>query len=226
MSAQAPDFYTLIHKAIRLAMSEFLVMLGSTDAADAIEWAGATRGWKQIKRLLDAHSHHEDTHIHPLIHRVAPEIAALLDSQHEALDSQVRAIDMMVVELIAQSDGPARRQLARPVYQRFSAFIAGYYSHLIEEETKAMPALLAHVPTEELVAAHYRLIGSMPPEEKLGELPIIARSLSSPERIALMMATEAGAPPAFFAEACRIMEESIGPAAFAPVAAAIGKRAA
>jgi len=89
-----------------------------------------------------------------------------------------------------------------------------------------MPVLLDRVPVEELFAAHFWLLGSMPPEEKLGDLPIIARSLSSPERVAPMTATQAGAPPVFFAEACRMMEESIGPMAFAVVAAVVGRKAA
>jgi len=226
MTARTPDFYTLIHKAIRLAMSEFLVKLGSTDAADATEWASTAAGWRQIKRLLDAHSRHEDEHIHPLIHRVAPSIAAMLDAQHEELDGRLNAIEAVMAEIMGEQDGNLRRLCSQQVYQRFSAFMASYFQHLIEEETKAMPVLLDRVPAEELFAAHFRLLGSMPAEEKLADLPIIARSLSSPERIALMTATQAGAPPAFFAEACRIMEESIGPTAFAAVAAAVGRKAA
>lgn len=225
MRSTAPDFYNLIHKAIRLAMSEFLVRLGSTDASDAGEWAAAAHGWTKIRRLLDAHSLHEDAHIHPLIHIAAPEIAELLDRQHEELDGQVRAIDQMVTTIDGETDATLRRQAARKIYQSFSAFTASYYGHLIEEETRAMPALLARFSPEELLAAHHRLIGSMPPEERLGDLPIIARSLSAPERIALMAATQAGAPPAFFAEACRIMEEAIGSMAFATVTDALAKKA-
>jgi hypothetical protein len=226
MSAAAPDFYTLIHKAIRLAMSEHLVHLGSTDAADPVEWAAAHGRWRQIKRLLDAHSRHEDEHIHPLIHRAAPAIAAMLDGQHEDLDDKLAAIDTMMTEVADEVDGNFRRLAAREIYLRFSGFMALYFQHLIEEETEAMPALVDGIAVEEMFAAHFRLLGSMPPEQKLGDLPIIARSLSSPERVDLMTATQAGAPPAFFAEACRIMEESIGPAAFAAVAAAISRKAA
>jgi hypothetical protein len=226
MSAPAPDFYMLIHKAIRLAMSEYLVQLGATDAADPCEWREAAGGWKQIKSLLDAHSLHEDTHIHPLIHRVAPGIAEMLDGQHAELDEQVRALDGTIDTIADEPDGNFRRQAAAQVYRRYAAFLATYFNHLMEEETKAMPALIAHVPVEELFAAHMRLVGSIPPEEKLAELPLIARSLSSPERIALMTATQGGAPASFFAEVCRIMEEAIGPAAFAPVSAAISRKVA
>jgi uncharacterized protein (UPF0147 family) len=226
MSAPAPDFYTLIHKAIRLAMSEFLIVIGSTDPADAAGWKIASHRWSQIKRLLDAHSLHEDTHVHPLIRRVAPDVADRLDEQHEELDEQIRAIDAMMSSIQPSADAGASRRAGRDVYQRFSGFVASYFVHLIEEENEAMPALVAQVPTEELLAAHHQLIGSMPPEERLGDLPFVARSLSSPERIALMTATQAGAPPAFFAEACRIMEEAIGSSAFAPVAAALRDKAA
>jgi len=226
MSGPAPDFYTLIHKAIRLAISEYLVHLGSTDAADAAEWAEAAHAWKRIKRLLDAHSLHEDRHVHPLIHRVAPQIAGLLDRQHADLDEDVKALDALIGAVAQDVDGDVRRKAAGQIYRRYAAFVASYFNHLMEEETKAMPALLAGVPTEELLAAHLRLVGSIPAEEKLADLQIIARSLSSPERIALMTATQAGAPPAFFAEACRIMEEAIGPAAYAPVGAALARKVA
>lgn len=59
MTTPTPDFYTLIHKAIRLAMSEFLVTTGAADPADAVAWREVEERWRKIKALLDAHSRHE-----------------------------------------------------------------------------------------------------------------------------------------------------------------------
>ena len=204
MTAPKPDLYTLIHKAIRLAQSDFLVHLGSTDAANRVEWDATVKGWKAIKKLLDAHSVHEDTHIHPIIHRIAPDIEARLEADHEALDKQVDAIDRQIDALASETDPEVRRTAATAIYQDFAMFMARYFDHLTREETEALPALFAKVPFDELLAARNRLIGSIPPEEKLEELPWIARSLSTPERMVLMLATHSGAPPAFFAECCRI----------------------
>jgi hypothetical protein len=223
MTAPTPDFYTLIHKAIRLAMSEFLITTGASDPADRAAWQVVEEKWRKIKALLDAHSRHEDTFVHPLIHRAAPEVADLLDRQHEQLDADVRALDTAIGDMSGNLDLTARRRAGQEFYRAFSAFTARYFDHLMEEETSAMPALLSNIPWDQLFAAHSALVGSMSPEQRLADLPIVARSLSSPELVALMAATRSSAPPAFFAEACRIMEGAIGEHAFARATAAMGK---
>ena len=88
-----------------------------------------------------------------------------------------------------------------------------------------MPALIAGIPWDQLFAAHSALVGSLPPEERLADLPLIARSLSSPELIGLMAATRSAASPAFFAEARRIMEGAIGEQAFARISSALDRAA-
>lgn len=225
MTAPVPDFYTLIHKAIRLAMSEFLVSTGSADPADRAEWHGVEEKWRRIKALLDAHSRHEDTFVHPLIHRAAPGVAERLDHQHEQLDGEVKALDSEIEALEGLADTLERRRAGQQFYRGFSGLMAHYFDHLMEEETSAMPALLASIPWDQLFAAHAALVGSVPPESRLADFPLIARSLSAPELIALMKATRSAAPPAFFDEACRIMQGAIGERAFARVTAAIGHAA-
>lgn len=225
MNAMIPDFYGPIHKAIRLALADFLVLAGASDASDEAAWAKVERGWKRIEGLLDAHSFHEDIHIHPMIHIAAPEIALVLDAQHAALDLGVRKVGEALAAMGALDDAEPRRRAGREVYLSFSAFVSDYFRHLIEEETRAMPALVAHFAPPALFSAHKALLGSIPPDKKLADLPIIARSLAPHERIGLMLAARDGAPPAFFADACRIMEDAIGREAFAPVAEAM-KRAA
>lgn len=225
MTTPTPDFYTLIHKAIRLAMSEFLVTTGAADPADAVAWREVEERWRKIKALLDAHSRHEDTFVHPLIHRAAPDVARRLDSQHEELDLAVRSLDSAIGDMAGRSDSAARRRGGQDIYRAFSGFTARYFDHLTEEEGSAMPALLANIPWDQLFAAHSALVGSMPSEQRLADLPLIARSLSAPEVIGLMAATRSAAPPAFFAEACRIMEGVIGPQAFGRVSAALDRAA-
>ena len=225
MTVPTPDFYTSIHKAIRLAMSEFLVTTGATDPADPAAWCEVEERWRRIKSLLDAHSRHEDVFVHPLIHRAAPDVAVLLDRQHEQLDSGIRALDSAIEDLAGNSNSEVRRRAGRDFYRAFSSFTARYFDHLAEEEASAMPALIAGIPWDQLFAAHSALVGSLPPEERLADLPLIARSLSSPELIGLMAATRSAASPAFFAEARRIMEAAIGEQAFARISSALDRAA-
>ena len=56
----------------------------------------------------------------------------------------------------------------------------------------------------ELNAAHRALVGSIPPQDRLADLPLIARSLSAPEMTALLAATRSSAPPAFFSPRRRL----------------------
>ncbi|MCX5497179.1 hemerythrin domain-containing protein [Kaistia dalseonensis] len=226
MSPPIPDFYGPIHKAIRLALGDFLILLGSSDAADRAHWTRVEVEWSRIEALLEAHSHHEDVHVHPMIHVAAPEVAHTLDAQHETLDSSIHALAETVSELKALDGADDRRRAARSLYLRYSTFMAAYFHHLIEEEMRAMPALVEHFPPSALLDAHRALVGSISPEDKLADLPIIARALAPHERIGLMLATRDNAPPAFFADACRIMQQAIGRDAFEPVAAALKRQAA
>lgn len=226
MNAMIPDLYGPIHKAVRLALCDFLVLAGSSDCADRKAFAAIEASWKRIEALLDAHNFHEDIHIRPMIHIAAPGIAATLDGQHAALDKGGRAVGNTIAAVGGFAEDADRRRAARDAYVAFSAFMADYFRHLIEEETRAMPALVDHFAPPALFAAHRALLGSIPPDKKLADLPIIARALAPHERIGLMLSARETASPAFFADACRIMEEAIGRAASAPVAAAIELRAA
>jgi hypothetical protein len=226
MNAMTPDFYGPIHKAIRLAMCDFLVLAGSTDGADRAAWERIEASWRRIEELLHAHSHYEDTHIHPMIRIAAPQIAASLDAEHETLDRGLREIATAFAVMAPLDEAAARRSAARDVYLTFAAFLPDYFRHLIAEETRAMPALVDHFPPAALFATHRALLGSIPPDKKLADLPLIARSLAPQERIGLMVGALESAPCAFFADACRIMEEAIGPEAYAPVAEALSLKAA
>ena len=68
---------------------------------------------------------------------------------------------------------------------------------------------------------HRDLVASIPPDEKLTELPLIARAWTPAERIMLMTMTRAAAPRPFFEAACKVMAETIGPEAWAVVAAGL-----
>jgi len=221
MMAPQPDFYALFHKALRLGLTELLTRMGATDAQDRAAWASIETEGLRLHDILLRHSAHEEHFFHPLIVKAAPEIAAKLDADHAGLDDRVRALGVSLAGLAVVAEPAERAGRAKALYQDVSVFIADYFRHLLIEETEAMPALRRHFPPEILMQSHRDMVASIPPDEKLAELPLIARAWTPAERVMLLTMTRASAPRPFFEAACKVMADVIGADAWAVVAEAL-----
>lgn len=211
MNTSAPDFYAPIHKAIRFALADMVKQFGATDPADSDAWRRIAQRWTEIEAILHAHSHHEDNHFHPLIRAAAPDVAALLDAQHEKLDATVVDIGRRFAAIDSVADANARRERGRDLYRAYTAFMADYFHHLLEEETRAMPALLAAYPVDKLLAVHRALLAEIGPAQMLADLPLIIQALAPHERVGLMMGARATGPREFFETARKTAIGALAP---------------
>ncbi len=221
MAPPSPDLYAFIHKTLRLGLSELLIRIGNTDPCDLDAWSRVEVEGHALHDLLLSHSRHEDEFVHPLIRTAAPAVAETLDADHGRLDADVRRMGKALGDLRDVTDPAVRAARARELYLDLSGFVAAYFRHLLVEETQAMPALNRHFPAETLLNTHLNLVGAIPPEEKLRDLPLIVRALTPPERIGLLRATQATAPAAFFEQACRVVRQALGEEAYAAVEQAL-----
>mgnify|MGYP000553621973 CR=1 FL=1 len=221
MKAPVPDLYSLFHKALRLGLTDLMNRMAVTDAQDREGWARIEDEGLVLQGILLKHSAHEEHFLHPMILAAAPQVAAKLDADHERLDDGVRRLGAALAGLGAVTDAAERADAAQVIYRELSAFIADYFQHLLVEETEAMPALNRHFPPDVMMQTHRDLVASIPPEEKLAELPLIARAWTPAERIMLMAMTRAAAPRPFFDAARKVMADAIGPEAWAVVAAGL-----
>jgi hypothetical protein len=226
MNEQSPDLYAWYHKALRRELGAFLTAIGDTDPADHAAWDRIARRWRKLDATLEAHSSHEDGFLHPLIREAAPAVEAEMEAQHHALEETLAALRSGFSAIESEVNPLARRAAAHGLYVRFSGFLADYFRHLVAEETLAMPALQARYTAAELNATRAAMLATIPPDKAAEDLALMAPALAPHERMALLYAMQAKAPPPAFEGALAIVERAIGREAFAPLAAAFLPKAA
>jgi hypothetical protein len=220
------NLYQMIHKSIRLQLSEYLLLLGRSDAANAEDRHRLITGWTHLKRLLDGHALHEDTHVEPLIEQASVNISMTLRAQHTDFDYALAALEKALFKLETLANTTAQREALQAVYLDFSVMMADYFRHLVIEETQAMPALNRKFTPDVLMGAHARIMADIPPQAQLESLSFMARSLSLPELTVLIQGAAASAPQAFIHAALRQIETAAGPAIHGEICRALNLEAA
>ena len=71
-----PSFYREVHKGVRLMLGALVERAGRTDFTAAASVARLRNETVEIFALLEAHAHHEDEHLGPLLRAHAPATAA------------------------------------------------------------------------------------------------------------------------------------------------------
>lgn len=141
------DLYSLPHKALRHALAEAGTRLAA--AAPSASEDGTLALVALALDDLDAHGHHEDEHIHPVLRRLLPGLAEELDAQHAALTARIASVRRQV-DLLATDPSAAVA-----AYRSLQRLAAANLTHLDHEEVVVLPALLAATPpgtTEEIMA--------------------------------------------------------------------------
>lgn len=125
--------YTKIHKAQRAWLMRALVAAGRLDPDDAGATQLVAADARRLVHHLHEHAGHEARFIHPVLREAVPEIAALLDAEHIALDAALA--ELMVAANDLNGAG---------LYHALSSFVVLYFPHLEIEEQAAMPAIWRH----------------------------------------------------------------------------------
>lgn len=189
------DLYGGIHKALRAAMADALLILGRCDPQDDADLLPMATTLRELLHFCEQHVHHEDRFMHPALHARAPGVSDdAADHHHDHLEH----IAMLRAELDALLAGvPAERDAAAlTLYRRLSLFVAENFEHMLLEETRHNSALWAHYSDDELAALHNALIASIPPQEMMATLRWLVPHMTHGERCAMLadMRTHAPAP--------------------------------
>lgn len=206
------DLYAPVHKGIRLALSELLVRLGSTDFA-VDEAMRETLGALRLQLEFSAsHLHHEEERIHTALEARAPGSTITLEADH---DHHRRAFAGLEVAMSALENAPAsaRAAPARELYLAFSQFVAADFAHMAEEELVILPLLHRLFDDEELIAIEAAIVDSIPPQKKIVALQLMVPAMNPAERAAFLAFMRAGAPAGMF-EA--VLDTAVRPALSAP----------
>ena len=193
----AVDLYRDIHKGIRSELFAVVERAGSIDPHDADDVRALADHVIATHRLLEAHAHHEDAVIQPVLERELPVLADRVEEDHVALDRTIARIADMAVSVDAPS--VAARRNVHLLYLDVARFASEYLTHIDIEERVLMPALEETIGVEATMGLHTAIVSSIPPEEMLTSLALMLPAMNVDDRSDLLGGMRADAPAEAFA---------------------------
>ncbi|AKF10862.1 hemerythrin domain-containing protein [Sandaracinus amylolyticus] len=219
-SHQRPSFYREVHKGVRAMLASLVERAGRTDFGDAGNITRLRNETTEIFALLESHAHHEDEHVGPLLRSYAPVTAAELDAAHVEHHERMR---LMVSTLVAaERGGPRAADLGHEFVVALSRFAGELALHMADEEELAMPALWAALDDARIDAVHQALVRSIPPQTAFAFYRWMLPAVSAPERLYMLAAMRAGAPPQVFDAVVALAARVLSAEDFAALAPVLG----
>jgi hypothetical protein len=216
------DAYGKVHKALRRAQCEMLIRLGQADFDDVAATAPLLADLRVLLALGAGHVGHEETFVHAPIEARAPTATAHLDEQHGDHRRAFAELAAMV-DAIEAAPGTRRPVLGRRLYLAWTQFLSHDLAHMHEEETMVQPLLWRLFTDGELHGIEAAIVGSLPPEKRMGFMRLMVPAINRRERAALLGAMKATAPaPAFDAVINFVVRPSLSAEEFADLAGRLG----
>ncbi|MES1199611.1 MAG: hemerythrin domain-containing protein [Pseudomonadota bacterium] len=204
------DFYSPIHKGLRLGSSRMLVALGQADWRNTQSSAELLFALKTHLVLAREHLEHEDAEIIPPLRAKAKEMAHVLDHDHEDHYQTFRDLDECIRELEGAPNADQRALCGQSLYIRFSTYFADDLAHMAREENEALPLFHALFTDQELMEMEGRIIASIPPARLTQYYEIMIPGMSPPERAAFLSYVRAVAPPEAFQHLYGVAQAALG----------------
>lgn len=179
------DLYARPHKALRAMMAQVLVAVGQADPSDEGEVREAQARLAELLGLCEGHMQVENEFIHRAIDGKRPGAACALAAEHA---QHAAAIDAL------RAASGAR---APDLYRRLAGFVAENLQHMEHEEREGNAILHALFTDAELEAIEQRIVGAVPPAEKMQMLRWMLESLCHAERVALLADLRRAPGPVF-----------------------------
>ena len=205
------DGYRLIHKALRLFMTDTLIRVGRTDPGDGDAVAAALAQVGELMDLCELHVHDENTFIHPALERAQPGSAARIATEHVSHQEAIADLRDLAA-FAANTRGEARSAALFRLYHALALFVAENFEHMHVEETAHNAVLWAHYSDAELMAIEHELVASIPPEAMVKALHWFLPAMNAPERFEMLRGMQAGMPPEAFLGVLDIARRTLPPA--------------
>jgi hypothetical protein len=179
------DPFGLIHKAIRLALTDLLVRIGQTSPRDERAVSSLASTTRQTLAYYATHLRSEDAWLKPGVEQRLPGGASAFDDHPE----HERALEELSAQVEALADEAHRARTLKNLYLHFSVFVGNSFAHMAEEERVLLPLLHRFFDDDELRAMHANILAATSPDERALTLPLLLRALSPDERTALQVAS-------------------------------------
>jgi len=188
------NIYALIHKALRLAMTETLVSVGRLDAFDPKDVSDVIVRVRELLHFCRHHLEVEDALVHPALESRRPGSTTRIAADHVGHASRIAALER-AVEALARAPAAIRDAAAFDLYGDLAAFIGENLVHMHEEETTHNGELWTAYTDAELVELENSIKARHTPDEMKFVLRWMLPAMSPAERGAMLRAVRGSAPP-------------------------------
>ncbi|MCD6680560.1 MAG: hypothetical protein LT102_07885 [Burkholderiaceae bacterium] len=184
-SASRHDLYAIIHKAMRLCMTDALVRFGRMDADDDEERAEAIEAVRSMLDLAAVHLEDENRFVHPALAARCADAAERSAREHAEHEREIESLrtGLRTLERAAPTE---RSGHALRLYRQLALYVAENFVHMHHEETHNMRALWAHYDDDELRAIEQAIVASIEPQTMARFVGWMFPAVSHPERVALL----------------------------------------
>lgn len=196
---QRPNLYTMIHKALRAAMSETLSALGRMDPHDDADTTRVLGDVRALLALMRGHLEHENAFIHPALEARRPGASGHTAQDHVQHEAAIATLEALV-RRVAAAQAAARAEAQQRLYATLALCVGENLEHMQIEETDNMQALWAAYSDAELIALHDALVAAVPPDEMAQVLRWMVPSVTPFERAALLGGIQSTAPGPVFSQ--------------------------
>ncbi len=215
------DLYRKIHKAIRLLLANLGTSAASTDFTSTADLDALRRETSTAFRLLASHARHEETLYRPLLEAPGVDLGPRLSTSHADQDAQMEKLTRRLAVLDPSAlDADAR---GHEFVLALSRFTAELLDHMADEEELGNPLLWRARDDEALLEVQRLVASGTPPDEMAFWRRLMLPAMSPPERLELLVATRAAAPPEVFAGVLDIARETLSRSAFAALERGLGR---
>ena len=213
----AVDLYRDIHKGIRAELFAVTSSAGSIDPSDRCDRAALADHVVSIAGVLESHAHHEDVVIDPVLERHLPDLAEVINDDHERLERMFSSItDLANVAIDVHAN--EQRRVMQLLHLDLAQFTSAYLGHIDLEERVVMQRLSEMLAVDEIAAMHGAIVGSIPPDEMAHSLAFMLPAMNTDDRTELLGGIRMAAPPEAFDATLGLARSVLRPGDFAALA--------
>ena len=204
------DLYRDVHKAIRVEMFAVVTNAGRLDVSDHYGCLDVADQVESLVNFLRRHAEHEDGSIQAPLEQAAPDIAARVAREHEALEGQMDHL-VALATLLRRAPSLSARAVAHELYIDLAAFTGNYLAHQDFEERVIGHVLDEAIGVQGLLALHGAIMATISPQDQSYSLALMFPAMNIDDRTELLGGMRAMAPAEVF-EATWSLARSVLPA--------------
>jgi hypothetical protein len=200
--------YDVPHKGLRNGLSQMSLLAGRTDYSKPAEVAELYQLGTRLFSILTTHAEDENSVTLAHLEARCPGSAQHDLDDHEGIHEAQQDLEKQLAAVRAgASEGRDMTEAGAEFYLAFTEFHGRYLEHTAEEERVTQPLLWQYFSDEELAAHRGEIMARNPPQTLLTWFEFVFPAQSHAERVGLLTGFKRMAPPAFFAEAMKVIQK-------------------